>query len=168
VLARLVLLLITVGMFLDAASIFLILVLLLWSIVQRHQWEPVWSGVILTLKAVRGQCTPPLAVNPRLSCRIAGLRMEDTVRWVGWRLLSVFGAMDAGKQGIALARQGQAEADKPAFKGIAASGVNVTFLSAAEREAFVKATRPVYEKWTKTIGPALVKEAETAIAARKK
>lgn len=77
-------------------------------------------------------------------------------------------AVDAGKQGIALARQGLTEADKPAFKGIAAAGVNVTFLTPAEREAFVKATRPVYDKWTKTIGPALVKEAETAIAARKK
>jgi TRAP-type C4-dicarboxylate transport system substrate-binding protein len=44
----------------------------------------------------------------------------------------------------------------------------VTSLSADEREAFVKATRPVYEKWKNTVGPALVKEAETAIAARKK
>jgi TRAP-type transport system periplasmic protein len=77
-------------------------------------------------------------------------------------------ALDAGKQEIAIARKGLTEADKPAFKDIAAMGVNVTFLTAQEREAFVKATRPVYEKWKNTVGTALVKEAEDAIAARKK
>jgi hypothetical protein len=44
----------------------------------------------------------------------------------------------------------------------------VTSLSADERDAFVKITRPVYAKWTNTVGPALVKEAEAAVAARKK
>lgn len=77
-------------------------------------------------------------------------------------------AVDAGKQEIAIARKGLTEADKPAFKDIAAMGVNVTFLTPAEREAFVKVTRPVYEKWKNTVGAALVKEAEDAIAARKK
>jgi TRAP-type C4-dicarboxylate transport system substrate-binding protein len=33
------------------------------------------------------------------------------------------------------------------LKDIAAMGVTVTALSPAEREAFVKATRPVYDKW---------------------
>ena len=76
-------------------------------------------------------------------------------------------ALDAGKQEIAIARKGLTEADKPAFKDIAAMGVNVTFLTPEERDVFVKATRPVYEKWKNTVG-ALVKEAEDAIAARKK
>ena len=40
-------------------------------------------------------------------------------------------------------------------------------LSAAEREAFVKATRPVYDKWKNQIGADLVTAAEKAIAARK-
>jgi len=77
-------------------------------------------------------------------------------------------ALDAGKQEIAIARKGLTEADKPAFKDIAAMGVNVTFLTPEEREVFIKATRPVYDKWKNTIGTALVKEAEDAIAARKK
>ena len=77
-------------------------------------------------------------------------------------------ALDAGKQEIAIARKGLTEADKPAFKDIAAMGVNVTFLSPEERAVFVKATRPVYDKWKNTVGAALVKEAEDAIAARKK
>ena len=77
-------------------------------------------------------------------------------------------AIDAGKQEIAIARKGLTEADKPAFKDIAAMGVTVTHLTPAEREAFVQVTRPVYDKWKNTVGVALVKEAEDAIAARKK
>jgi tripartite ATP-independent transporter DctP family solute receptor len=73
-------------------------------------------------------------------------------------------AVDAGKAEIAIARKGLVEADKPVLKDIAAMGVTVTSLSADEREAFVKATRPVYEKWKNTVGPALVKEAEAAVA----
>ena len=53
-------------------------------------------------------------------------------------------------------------------RDIAAMGVTVTSLSAEEREEFVKVTRPVYEKWKNTVGVALVKEAEAAVAARKK
>ncbi|MGB4361639.1 MAG: DctP family TRAP transporter solute-binding subunit, partial [Rhodoferax sp.] len=56
-------------------------------------------------------------------------------------------ALDAGKQEIALARKGLVEADQPLLKDIAGLGVTVTQLSPAERDAFVKATRPVYDKW---------------------
>ncbi|MDB5750400.1 MAG: dctP [Ramlibacter sp.] len=76
-------------------------------------------------------------------------------------------AIDAGKQEIVLARKGLTEADKPLLKDIAGMGVTVTSLSPAEREAFVKATRPVYAKWKATIGADLVNTAEKAIAARK-
>jgi TRAP-type C4-dicarboxylate transport system substrate-binding protein len=77
-------------------------------------------------------------------------------------------AVDAGVQEISLARKGLVEADKPVLKDIAAMGVTVTQLSPAEREAFVKVTRPVYDKWKTTVGLDLVKAAERDIAARKK
>ena len=89
VLALLILMLITVGMFLDGVSIFLIFVPLLWPIVQHYHWDPVWFGVLLTLKVALGQFTPPLAVNLMVSCRIANVRMEETVRWVGPMLLAM-------------------------------------------------------------------------------
>ncbi|MFT4193061.1 TRAP transporter large permease [Ottowia sp.] len=89
VLALLILMLITIGMFLDGVSIFLIFVPLLWPIVQHYHWDPVWFGVLLTLKVALGQFTPPLAVNLMVSCRIAGVRMEQTVRWVGPMLLAM-------------------------------------------------------------------------------
>ncbi|MBB6560885.1 tripartite ATP-independent transporter DctP family solute receptor [Acidovorax soli] len=76
-------------------------------------------------------------------------------------------AIDAGKEEIAIARKGMVEADKPLLKDIAANGVTVTQLTPAEREAFVKATRPVFDKWKGQIGADLVNQAEKAIAARK-
>ena len=82
VLSLLILMLITIGMFLDGVSIFLIFVPLLWPIVEHYKWDPVWFGVLLTLKVSLGQFTPPLAVNLMVSCRIAGVSMEQTVRWV--------------------------------------------------------------------------------------
>jgi TRAP-type C4-dicarboxylate transport system substrate-binding protein len=77
-------------------------------------------------------------------------------------------AIDAGKQEIAIARKGLIEADRPLLKEVAGFGVTITQLSPAEREAFVKATRPVYNKWKNTVGADLVNAAEKSIAARKK
>ena len=95
VLSLLILMLIVVGMFLDGVSIFLIFVPLLMPIANHYKWDPVWFGVLLTLKVALGQFTPPLAVNLMVSCRIAGVRMEETVRWVGWLLLAMFMVMVA-------------------------------------------------------------------------
>lgn len=76
-------------------------------------------------------------------------------------------AIEAGKEEIAIARKGMVEEGKPLLKEIAAHGVTITQLSPAEREAFVKATRPVHDKWKNQIGADLVQAAEKAIAARK-
>ena len=76
-------------------------------------------------------------------------------------------AVEAGAQEITMARKGLVEADKPLLKDIAGMGVTVTQLSAAEREAFVKATRGVYNKWKPIVGNDLVNLAEKAVAARK-
>lgn len=48
-----------------------------------------------------------------------------------------------------------------------AQGVKITHLSPAEREAFSKATRGVYDKWKAKIGKALVGQAEADIAQAK-
>ena len=91
--------------------------------------------------------------------------------WASWtpadQAIVKQAALDAGKQEIAIARKGLAEADKPLLKEIAANGVTVTQLTPQEREAFVKATRPVYDKWKTQIGANLVATAEKSIAARK-
>ena len=92
-LALLILMLAVVGMFLDGISIFLIFVPLLLPIVNFYHWDPVWFGVLLTLMVALGQFTPPLAVNLMVTCRIAGVRMEETVRWVAWLLVALFGVL---------------------------------------------------------------------------
>ena len=76
-------------------------------------------------------------------------------------------AIEAGKEEIAIARKGLADAGQPLLKEIEGMGVTVTRLSADERAAFVKATKPVYDKWKGQIGTDLVTMAEKAIAGRK-
>lgn len=90
VLSLLIVLIMTLGMFLDGISIFLIFVPLLMPIANAYDWDPVWFGVLLTLKVALGQFTPPLAVNLMVSCRIARVPIESTVRWVVWLLVSMF------------------------------------------------------------------------------
>ena len=82
ILALLIFMLIVVGMFLDGVSIFLILLPLLMPIATRFAWDPVWFGILLTLMIAIGQFTPPVAVNLMVSCRIAGVPMEATLRWI--------------------------------------------------------------------------------------
>ncbi len=77
-------------------------------------------------------------------------------------------AIEAGKYCVDLAREGMTGANPAVLKTIEGYGVNVVKLSDAERAAFRRVTRPVYEKWSKQIGPALVKKAEASVAARKK
>ncbi|MDE2440629.1 MAG: DctP family TRAP transporter solute-binding subunit [Betaproteobacteria bacterium] len=75
-------------------------------------------------------------------------------------------ALQAGRENVEKARKGIAGNDNAVLKQIEAAGVTVTLPTAAQRDAFVQATRPVYDKWAKTIGADLVKKAEAAIAKR--
>ena len=77
-------------------------------------------------------------------------------------------ALDAGAQEIGFARKGLVEAGQPAIRAIEALGVTVTQLTPEQREAFVRATRPVYEKWRGRIGAELVGKAEQAVQARRR
>lgn len=75
-------------------------------------------------------------------------------------------ALQAGRENVEKARKGIAGNDNAVLKQIEAAGVAVVNPTAEQRAAFVQATRPVYDKWAKTIGSELVKKAETAIAKR--
>ncbi|MBS1188600.1 MAG: dicarboxylate transporter-DctP subunit [Rhodocyclaceae bacterium] len=75
-------------------------------------------------------------------------------------------ALQAGRENVEKARKGIAGSDNAVLKQIEAAGVTVTALTPEQRGEFVKATRPVYDKWSKTIGADLVKKAETAISKR--
>jgi C4-dicarboxylate transporter, DctM subunit len=73
-----------VGMFLDGVSIFLIFLPLLYPLMLAFRWDPVWFGVLLTMVVAIGQFTPPMAVNLLVACRLAGVRIEQTLPHVGW------------------------------------------------------------------------------------
>jgi TRAP-type transport system periplasmic protein len=75
-------------------------------------------------------------------------------------------ALEAGAEGIKIARAGMIGNDLALIKEIEGYGVTVTTLNAAEHKAFVDATRSVYKKWTNKIGADLVKTAEQSIAKR--
>ena len=86
-------LLIVVGMFLDGVSIFLIFVPLMAPLMRTFGWDPVWFGILLTMMVAIGQFTPPMAVNLMVSCKMAGVSMEETFRWVWWLVLAMFISM---------------------------------------------------------------------------
>ena len=75
-------------------------------------------------------------------------------------------AVDAGAHGIEVARTGLTEDDQSLIEQIEGYGVTVVRLSDDERQAFVDATRPVYDAWRDRIGADLVEMAEDAVANR--
>ena len=81
-----------VGMVLDGVSIFLVFLPLLYPLMLAFQWDPVWFGVLLTMKIAIGQFTPPMAVNLMVACRLAHVRIDETIPWVGWLLVSFIAA----------------------------------------------------------------------------
>lgn len=76
-------------------------------------------------------------------------------------------AVQAGRENIVASRKGLVPPDDSTIKEVEAKGVHIVKLTDAEKAAFKKATRGVYEKWAKQIGPELVKKAEQSIAKRK-
>jgi TRAP-type transport system periplasmic protein len=75
-------------------------------------------------------------------------------------------AIDAGAHGVEVARKGLTDDDRSLIEQIRGYGVEVIELSDDERQAFVDATRPVYEAWRERIGADLVEMAEESVANR--
>ena len=92
VLAALLAIGLVVGMVLDGVSIFLIFLPLLYPLMIAFRWDAVWFGVLLTMVVAIGQFTPPMAVNLLVACRLAGVRIEQTLPHVGWLVLGFVAA----------------------------------------------------------------------------
>jgi tripartite ATP-independent transporter DctP family solute receptor len=75
-------------------------------------------------------------------------------------------AVEAGAHGVEVARKGLTDDDQSLIEQIRGFGVEVISLSDDERQAFVDATRPVYDAWRDRIGGDLVDMAEESIANR--
>ena len=87
--------LLVIGMVLDGVSIFLIFVPLLLPLIRGYGWDPVWFGVLMTYMVAIGQFTPPLAVNLMVSCRMAGVTIEQTIPWVMWFVFAMLAVLVA-------------------------------------------------------------------------
>jgi len=87
--------LLVAGMFLDGVSIFLIFLPLLYPLMLAFRWDVVWFGVLLTMVVAVGQFTPPVAVNLLVACRLAAVRVEQTLPYVAWLLLGFLAALAA-------------------------------------------------------------------------
>lgn len=79
------------------------------------------------------------------------------------RELVIACARDAAKAQIEAARKGILGADRSSYEELARRGVATVELTAAEKQAFARATRPVYDKWAQTVGAELVRKAEAAV-----
>jgi TRAP-type transport system periplasmic protein len=75
-------------------------------------------------------------------------------------------AVEAGAHGVEVARTGLTDDDQSLIEQIRGYGVEVISLTDEERQAFVDATRPVYDAWRDRIGGDLVDMAEESIANR--
>jgi TRAP-type transport system periplasmic protein len=77
-------------------------------------------------------------------------------------------AKEAATENIRASRRGLGvlDADRSSIEELAKRGVATVISTPAEKQAFAKATRPVFDKWAQTIGADLVKKAEAAVAAR--
>ncbi|MCC7426896.1 MAG: TRAP transporter large permease [Alphaproteobacteria bacterium] len=78
------LVLLVAGMFLDAVSVLFIFLPILVPVARNFGWDMTWFGVMFMMNMAIGQFTPPVAVNLLVTCRIAGIPVESTVRWVLW------------------------------------------------------------------------------------
>jgi len=88
--------------------------------------------------------------------------------WESWtpedRKAVAEAATQAAKENIIESRKGLVAPDDTMIKEIEAQGVKVVTLTDQEKAEFRKATKPVYDKWARQVGPELVKKAEEAVA----
>jgi tripartite ATP-independent transporter DctM subunit len=86
------LMLLVAGTALDAIATYFVFLPFLVPVAMAYGWNLVWLGIIVTINVAIGQFTPPTAVNLMVTCRLAGIPMESTLRWCLW-LVAVMTAM---------------------------------------------------------------------------
>ena len=70
-------LLLFVGMFLDAISIYYIFLPIMLPVINYFNWDLIWFGVLMTINLAIGQVTPPVAVNAYVTSKISGAKLEE-------------------------------------------------------------------------------------------
>ncbi len=75
-------LLLFVGMFMEALAAIIILAPILVPVAVQFGVDPVHFGIIMAINFAIGMITPPLAVNLYVACQIANLKLGDIIRYV--------------------------------------------------------------------------------------
>ena len=90
--------------------------------------------------------------------------------WESWteedRAIVRDAAIEAAEREIVIARKGVTPEDSSMLQESEEQGVTITTLTPEQHAAFVEITKPVFDKWKKTIGEDLVEQAQKDIAAR--
>ena len=84
VLLAITFMLLVAGTALDATATYFVFLPFLLPVAQVYQWDLVWLGIIMTINVAIGQFTPPTAVNLMVTCRLAGIPIEATLKWCAW------------------------------------------------------------------------------------
>lgn len=91
VLLMLMALLLVLGTFMETIAIILILAPVLVPLLRQYQIDPVYFGVLLTVNLAIGANTPPLGIDLMAACRVGGIPMSASFRF----LVPFLGAMTA-------------------------------------------------------------------------
>src|SRR5512139_1072285 len=84
VLLAITFMLLVAGTALDATATYFVFLPFLLPVAQAYQWDLVWLGIVITINVAIGQFTPPTAVNLMVTCRLAGIPIESTLKWCAW------------------------------------------------------------------------------------
>ena len=87
------LLLLILGIFMETLAIIIIVVPVLLPIVEIMQMDLVHFGVMLCLNLAVGANTPPVGIDLLTACRIAGTRLEDASKRVGYLIVAMLLAL---------------------------------------------------------------------------
>lgn len=86
--------LLVAGLFIDGASIYLVVVPLLMPAVVAQGIDLIWFGIFAAIAVGIGQFTPPVGVNIFVAARVLGVRFHDVIREIlPFLLVSLLGLL---------------------------------------------------------------------------
>lgn len=93
VLLAITFMLLLAGTALDATATYFVFLPFLLPVAAAYEWNLVWLGIVMTINVAIGQFTPPTAVNLMVTCRLAGIPMESTIKWCAWLVAAMTGLL---------------------------------------------------------------------------
>lgn len=80
ILLIIMLILLIVGMFMDAVTVMFISLPIFMPVVHEMGWDPVWFGVLLMINLSIGLITPPVGINLYVAANVSKLSIEEVAK----------------------------------------------------------------------------------------